>query len=94
MFEMDINISPEREDAVVCLGEVKFHLFPVCLLSGPQEGQLTSGAERNTDRDVLGTRSLRVVRSRVVMKGLPVGRIFVPIEPGSNGSLIDGEIFT
>lgn len=88
----NVGVSPEAEDAVVGLRKVQTGFLPVDLLGGMNEGQLPQRTEADADGDVLAPRPLGIERGRVVVEGLPVGRVAVPVEPRTDGLLPDVEV--
>ena len=93
MFPQDVGIPSEAKDSIVDLGEVHLAFVPVSVLFGTDKGQFPSCAKASTDRNVLVLGPLRVEGGAVVVKGLPVARISVPVEPRADGAvLIDVEV--
>ena len=81
---MDVGVSPEGEHTIIWLREVNPAFFAVHFFRGMNECQFSHTTKAHPHRYILIGRALGIEGRGIVMEWLPVTRITVPIEPGTN----------
>lgn len=93
MLPVNVDVSTKAKDSIVWLGEVHSYLVLI-RIRRTDKGEFSHCTKRDTYRNVLVFGTLRIKGSRVMMKGLPVGRVLVPVESIANGLLSNVKVDT